>query len=55
MKTKIVFKKSLTFDDLFYVASKLSRVSRFKFVFEQKIFLHGKSDMIVTESNNLIC
>lgn len=55
IETKITFKKSLAFGDFFYVTSKLSKVSRFKFAFDQQIFLQNKSDALIVESTSLIC
>ena len=54
VKTEICFLRSLTFGDSFYIETKLSRVSRIKFRFDQIIFLE-KNKTIVAESASIIC
>ena len=53
MKTEILFKYSLTFGESFYVLSEFSRVSRFKFKFDQKLYLE-RDNKICATSNSLI-
>jgi acyl-CoA thioester hydrolase len=54
LKTEIAFKAPLKYKDVFYVESKLDRVSTIKFRFLQKIYLQ-KNKKLIAESESLVC
>lgn len=55
LKTSIDFKKSLVSGDVFSVLSKMDRISRFKFKFEQKIFLEPQKHLVVFSESLVAC
>lgn len=54
VETNLLFKKSLTFGNSVHVATKFEKQSRFKFAFDQKIFLEPTNELIL-ESVSLVC
>lgn len=55
VNTSIHYKKSLKYGDYFSVHSELFRVSRFKFLFEQKILLEPGLDVILEAKSIIAC
>ncbi|HVV69457.1 MAG TPA: thioesterase family protein [Gammaproteobacteria bacterium] len=55
VKTDINFKRSLRYGDSFCVLSKLSRISRFKFLFDQTIILKSSDQIMVTAESVIAC
>ncbi len=55
LKTGIIFKKSLVYGNAFSVCSKMKRISRFKFTFEQKIFSELDQQLIVVADSLVAC
>lgn len=53
VKTELAFKKPLQFNDKFYVVTNLSRVSRLKFLVEQKIYFE-ESQLLSLEATSLV-
>ncbi len=55
LKTSIDFKKSLVSRNVFSVYSEIIRISRFKFKFEQKIFLEPEKQLVVFSESIVAC
>lgn len=55
LKTSITFKKSLVYGDIFSVLSKINRISRLKFMFDQKIVLSCNEQIIVVSESIISC